>query len=55
MQKGNNMCRKVKKFDYYTRCSYCKRVFCNEGYDMSRYAYTAFSMGESYISVDSTA
>lgn len=39
------MCRKVKKFDYYTRCSYCKRVFCNKGYDMSRYAYTAFSNG----------
>ena len=45
MQKGINMCRKVKKFDYYTRCSYCKRVFCNKGYDMSRYAYTAFSNG----------
>ncbi len=39
------MYRKVKKFDYYTRCSYCRRVFCNEGYDMSRYAYTAFSNG----------
>ena len=31
---------KIKKIDYYTRCSYCKCVFCNEGYDMSRYAYS---------------
>ena len=43
---------KIKKIDYYTRCSYCKCVFCNEGYDMIRYANL---MAESYISVGLTA
>lgn len=36
---------KVKKSDYYTKCACCKRIFCNEHFDMSRYAYTASVKG----------
>ena len=41
---------RIKKNDYYTGCSYCKRLFCNENYDMGEYAYSLQYNEESYIS-----
>jgi hypothetical protein len=37
---GLGMNGRIKKNDYYTGCSYCKRLFCNENYDMGEYAYS---------------
>lgn len=40
------MKNKIKKLEHYTRCANCKRVFCNEHYDMGRYAYTTCVSGK---------
>ncbi len=41
-----DMKNKIKKLEHYTRCANCKRVFCNEHYDMGRYAYTTCVSGK---------
>lgn len=43
------MKNKIKKLEHYTRCANCKRVFCNEHYDMGRYAYTTCVSGKKII------